>query len=124
MDFIGFICYIDHRRTNALPSKRNPCFTRPMPPLSEHLFWDVDRSSIDLERHVRWLVKRVLEYGRWRDWQTIVAHYGKPRLADIVTGLRGLNPRALAFCQAWFNLPPSAFRCSISNPFPLPSTDC
>ena len=51
----------------------------PMPPLSEHLFWDVDRSSIDLERHVRWLVKRVLEYGRWRDWQTIVAHYGKPR---------------------------------------------
>ena len=95
-----------------------------MPPLSEHLFWDVDRSAIDLDLHAQWLVKRVLEYGRWRDWQSIVAHYGKPRLTAIVTSLRSLNPRALAFCKVWFHLPPSAFRCSTSNPFPYPFTDC
>lgn len=95
-----------------------------MPPLSEHLFWDVDRSTIDLEQHAPWLVKRVLEYGRWRDWQAIVAHYGKPRLADIVTTLRSLDSRALAFCQVWFHLPPTAFRCSISTPFPHSSTGC
>jgi hypothetical protein len=89
--------------------------------LSEHLFWDVDRSTIDPETHAPWLVKRVLEYGRWSDWQTLVAHYGKPRLAETVTTLRSLQPRALAFCQAWFKLPPSAFRCSTSNPSRAPS---
>ena len=29
-----------------------------MPALSEHLFRDVDRSSIDPEKHAPWLVKR------------------------------------------------------------------
>jgi hypothetical protein len=69
-------------------------------------------------------VKRVLEYGRWSDWQTLVAHYGKPRLAEIVTGIRSLQPRALAFCQAWFQLPPSAFRCFTSMPSRIPSEIC
>lgn len=91
-----------------------------MTTLSDHLFWDVDRSGIDPERHAAWLAKRVLEYGRWRDWQILVAHYGKPRLAELATGLRSLHPRALAFCSAWFQLPLSAFRCSTSPQFQTP----
>lgn len=87
-----------------------------MTALSDHLFWDVDRSGIDPERHAAWLAQRVLEYGRWRDWQILVAHYGKPTLAELVTGLRSLQPRAFAFCRAWFQLPHSSFRCSDSMP--------
>jgi hypothetical protein len=85
-----------------------------MTALSDHLFWDVDRAAIDPERHAAWLVKRVLEYGRWRDWQILVGHFGKPELARLVTGLRCLEPRAFAFSCAWFQLPPSSFRCSAS----------
>ena len=92
--------------------------------LSDHLFWDVERSYIDPERHAPWLVKRVLEYGRWSDWQTLFSHYGKPRLAEIATSLRSLQPRALAFCQAWFQLPPTVFRCSTSMPSRIPSEIC
>ena len=88
-----------------------------MAELSEHLFWDVDRSGIDPERHAPWLVKRVLVYGRWRDWQLLVDHYGKSRLGDLAVGLRSLDPRALAFCSAWFEIPKSSFRCSTSAPF-------
>lgn len=95
-----------------------------MPPLSEHLFWDVDRAAIDPERHAPWLVQRVLEYGRWHDWQLLVAHYGKPRLTDIVTTLRSLHPRARCFCQVWFQLPSSAFRCCTSTPSQVPSATC
>ena len=84
--------------------------------LSEHLFWDVDRSTIDPERHASWLTRRVLEYGRWKDWQVLVAHYGKPELARIATGLRGLDPRVFAFCCVWFQLPPESFRCHDSMP--------
>ena len=83
--------------------------------LSGHLFWDVDRSGIDPERHAAWLVKRVLEYGRWRDWQILVAHYGKPKLAELARGLRSLDPRSFAFCCAWFRLQPSDFRCSTTT---------
>jgi hypothetical protein len=86
--------------------------------LSDHLFWDTARDRVHPEKHAAWLSKRVLEYGYWSDWQALVAYYGKPRLAGIVTGIRSLNPRAFAFCRAWFQLPASDFRCSTTPPFP------
>jgi hypothetical protein len=86
--------------------------------LSEHLFWDVNPQGVDAERHAVWLAKRVLEYGYWSDWQALVVYYGKARLAQIVVGIRSLNPRAFAFCQAWFQIPATDFRCSNTTPFP------
>ncbi len=83
-----------------------------MPPLSPRLFWDVSAAEVDPDRHAAWLVRRVLEYGDWPDWQALVRHYGRSQLAGIVVGIRSLQPRALAFCITWFDLPASAFRCS------------
>lgn len=88
--------------------------------LSGHLFWDVNRHDIDARKHAAWLTQRVLEYGRWADWQILVSEYGKPRLAELATGLRSLSPKTLAFCCAWFQLPKSAFRCSEPIPFRNP----
>ena len=88
-----------------------------MRPLSPHLFWDVDPDGVDPDLHAAWLARRVLEYGDWPDWQELVRYYGKERLAQIVTGLRSLEPRAFAFCRIWFNLPSSAFQCSTSPLF-------
>ncbi len=95
-----------------------------MTQLSDHPFWDVDRSSIDPERHTPWLVKRVLEHGRWSERQALVARYGKPRLAEITTSIRSLQLRMLMFCQAWFQLPLSVFRCSTSIPSRIASKIC
>jgi len=95
-----------------------------VPPLSDHLFWDVDRTTIDPDRHASWLVKRVLEQGRWRDWQALINLYGNPRLEEVAASLRSLEPRAFAFCRAWFDRPASFFRCSASTPFPPPSANC
>lgn len=82
-----------------------------MPPLSPHLFWDVRAEDIDFEKHAAWVARRVLEYGDWPDWQALVSYYGKGRLAETCTSIRSLQPRALAFCKVWFDLPASAFRC-------------
>jgi hypothetical protein len=92
--------------------------------LSPHLFWDVDPHAVDPEANASWLVQRVLEYGRWHDWQVLISHYGKDELAVIVTGLRSLHPKSLAFCQAWFQLPQSSFRCSTSTRSLPPSANC
>lgn len=89
-----------------------------MKPLSPHLYWDVRADEVDWDRHAAWLARRVLEYGDWCDWQALVRYYGKEKLADIVTGIRSLQPRAFAFCQVWFDLPASAFRCSTQPQFP------
>lgn len=84
--------------------------------LSPHLFWDVDRLGVDTTQHAAWLVRRVLEYGRWEDWLRLEKHYGRRRLAEIVVTLRSLDPKARTFCQARFDLPATAFRCYTSTP--------
>lgn len=76
-----------------------------MPSLSPHLFWDTDPNGIDMERHAAWLVKRVLEYGRWSDWRALVETYGRPRLAEITSGIRSLDPKAAAFARAYLSGP-------------------
>lgn len=86
--------------------------------LSPHLFWDVDRSGVDVEQHAAWLVRRVLEYGTWADWVRLEEHYGRDRLARIVVTIRSLDPKARTFCQARFDLPANAFRC-LRHDYPL-----
>ncbi|WP_424316437.1 DUF6922 domain-containing protein [Haloferula sp.] len=95
-----------------------------MEELSQHLFWDVDRETIDPEIHVAWLAKRVLERGRWADWKWMEAKFGRERLAEVVVNLRSLEPRAFAFCQARFDRAASEFRCSTTTPFRAQSPSC
>ena len=80
--------------------------------LSAGLFWDVRPETIHPEQHAGWLARRVLEFGDWPDWQQLVKYYGRERLAEVLKEVRSLEPRALAFCMAWFNLPSDSFRCS------------
>jgi hypothetical protein len=87
-----------------------------MPSLPTQLFWDTDPNQIDPEKHAAWLARRVLEYGDWSDWRTLVQYYGKERLAEIVMSIRSMQPKALAFCKVWFDLPESSFRCSTNLP--------
>lgn len=94
-----------------------------VPALSPHLFWDTDPDQVDFDRHASWLVKRVLEYGRWRDWQLLVRTYGKARLAEIVPGIRSLDPRAASFARTFLSLP-SPSTCSNSTPSPQTSGNC
>ena len=93
-------------------SRVGPLLLLAMISLSRHLYWDVDREQIDPEIHAAWLVRRVLEYGRWSDFREICSYYGKSRLSEIVVELRSLEPRAHHFCAAYFGIPPAAFRCS------------
>lgn len=74
-----------------------------MPELSPHLFWDTDPSRMDPEQHAPWLVKRVLEYGRWSDWQALLGTYGRERLAKIAAKIRTLEPKSAAFARAYFS---------------------
>lgn len=38
---------------------------------SPSLFWDVDRETVDVRNNKRWLIARVLGYGRLRDWKAL-----------------------------------------------------
>lgn len=78
---------------------------------SGYLFWDVDASSINMEGHAPYIVKRVLERGQLNDWKLLQSYYGLERIAEISMGLRDLDPKALSFIATISHTPKENFRC-------------
>ena len=78
---------------------------------SKNLFWDVEPGGIDLEANSRYVIQRVLEYGRYNGWKLILSHYGIQMISDTATSLRSLDPKAMSFISAITNIPKEQFRC-------------
>ncbi|MFO7938034.1 MAG: hypothetical protein R6V06_10585, partial [Kiritimatiellia bacterium] len=78
---------------------------------SKHLFWDVDRSELDIEKHRKFIVQRVLERGHDKDWELLKEYYSVEGIVETARKLRSLEPTALVHCQGendgW-----TAFVCS------------
>ena len=78
---------------------------------SPHLFWDVDRHKLDLQRNKPLIVQRVLEYGLLEDWHLLVRQLGIAQIAEVAKDLRDLDPRALSFIALLSKTPREHFRC-------------
>lgn len=78
---------------------------------SSHLFWDVRKEDIDLDKHSEYVIGRVLEYGLLNDWNLIRTYYGLSKIVEVTKGMRALEPRALAYISAISKTPKEQFRC-------------
>ena len=78
---------------------------------SDHLFWDVDRSELDLDKHRKFIVQRVLGHGQLPDWRLLRRCYPLETIVSTARQLRSLDPKALAFIACMGELPRESFRC-------------
>lgn len=88
--------------------------------LSPALFWDVDRETIDPEKHCQYIVQRVVERGTLEDWRSLRGHYGLDRVVESAQRLRTLEATALSFLSAMGHVPKESFRCFTSTPWLQP----
>src|SRR5690554_363790 len=78
---------------------------------SQHLFWDVDLSRFDLEKHKTHLIHKVLEYGKMKDWNLIKELYGLDAIKETALNVRTLDAVTLAFVSNLFQIDKTEFRC-------------
>ena len=83
---------------------------------SRHLFWDVDPATLDLERHRKYVIARVLEFGTLEDWRLLLRRFTLESLIATAQTFRTLDPKALSFLAALGNVPRSSFRCYTLRP--------
>jgi hypothetical protein len=83
--------------------------------LSPALFWDMDLTKIDMHKHSRIVIERVMIHGTLAEFKSILQFYGRPTIRETVTSLRHLDDRTLSFCCAFFHLEKSDFRCYTSG---------
>lgn len=75
------------------------------------MFWDVDITTIDLQKHKKSVIERIATRGRWDEFQAMLLFYGKPTVCEVLLNARWLDKRTLAFCSAIFKTPVTEFRC-------------
>jgi hypothetical protein len=81
------------------------------PTFSSNLFWDIELSDLDMEKHQAFIVGRVLDYGTWDDMKLIRNYYGMEKLKEIAMGIKSMFPESLAFVSTITHIPQNQFRC-------------
>jgi len=83
---------------------------------SPHLFWDVEPSKIDFDKHKAWVIQRVLEYGLMNDWKLIHQYYGINEIAQTVMNLKDIDKKSASFISVLSGIPKEKFLCYSINP--------
>jgi hypothetical protein len=68
------------------------------------LFWDADTGLLDLERHRRAIIARVLNYGTLQDWKWLTDRYGEEavRAEALAPGRTSIRPRTRRLVSVLF----------------------
>ena len=61
--------------------------------LRQSLFWDTNPDNIDLKKNARYVIERVLDFGRDEEVKWMWNLYDKPLLQEVVSNSRSLRSR-------------------------------
>jgi len=72
---------------------------------SRGLFWDIDPQTLDMEKHIGYIVGRVLEAGTLEDWNLLCRHLSLQGVVQVAQALRSVDRKSLAFLSAVGRIP-------------------
>jgi hypothetical protein len=74
-------------------------------PFSQNLFWDTAIAGIDLRKHKRYVIERVITRGSLDDFKNLTMTYSKDEIAEEIKKSKELDPKTRHFCSWYFNIP-------------------
>ena len=79
--------------------------------ISSSLFWDIDISKLDWNRHKQLIVERVIQRGSLNAIKEVTDHYGIQELKSIIRQIPYLEKRDIAFVHIYFDIPLNELKC-------------
>jgi len=74
-------------------------------------FWDVNIDEIDLEKHKRFVIERILNNGDHQALTWLRKIYDEETIKEAVKKSRNLTRKTARFWQAYFRLSEEEMRC-------------
>jgi hypothetical protein len=74
-------------------------------PFSQQLFWDAALSDINLHKHKRYIIERVLTRGFTADFYMLLKIYTTDEIKDAIRKSKSLDPKTVHFCSWYFHIP-------------------
>lgn len=65
----------------------------------QELFWDVNPKSIHPQRHARYIIERILDFGNDKEVRWMVQYYPRELIADVVKRSRVLHAQTRSLWQ-------------------------
>jgi hypothetical protein len=78
---------------------------------SEHLFWDVEKSLIDVTQNSKYIINSVLQYGFFKDWKLLNTIYSLNKIVEISVNNKTLDKKTASFLALISNTPITNFLC-------------
>ena len=78
---------------------------------SQHLFWDIDKNKIDIEKHKALIIERVMNRGNLMDLNMLLQTYGFNTIKHEIVNVGYLDKKTLNWAALFFNLKKSDFKC-------------
>lgn len=77
-----------------------------MTPLEKKtLFWDTDISKLDVKKHSRFIIERILRFGNISDYNWMREQYNEDQIKEVLLRDRvDLDPRSINFWYRYFNI--------------------
>ncbi|MBS1621810.1 MAG: hypothetical protein JST10_16660 [Bacteroidetes bacterium] len=74
-------------------------------PFSKNLFWDTDIKNVDLRKHKRYVIERVITRGSKQDFEKLLTLYTRDEISTELKKSKELDPKTRHFCSWYFNIP-------------------
>lgn len=87
----------------------------------DHLFWDTEIASIDINQHKQAIIERVLERGSWENIKELIQLYGKEDIREAIKKTKWFSHKTVFFVSGYFDVPLAEMKCythKLSNPIP------
>ncbi|MDI6603485.1 MAG: hypothetical protein QME57_05300 [Patescibacteria group bacterium] len=83
----------------------------------KRLFWDVDKESVDIERHRSYIISRIIDYGNHHDVNWMKKVYTEEEIKEVIYKKRGISRKSAYFWAAYYKIPKEKIRC-LQESFP------
>lgn len=74
------------------------------------LFWDTDPASLDPEKHKRYIIPRVMDFGTLDNVRETFAYYGKQTILEVLKESPDLDKKTISFFALYYDIAPEEFR--------------
>jgi hypothetical protein len=73
--------------------------------------WDIDINTLDLDRHKRFIIERILKLGRPEHVRWLLDTFSKEAIVSVVKISKNIDKRTASFWALHFNIPREEVLC-------------
>ena len=79
--------------------------------LLKPLFWDASYRNINMILHKRWIIERLLHFGRPEQIKWVIEHYSEDDIINTVKVSKSIDKRTANYWMVHFNIPKKEVLC-------------